>query len=189
MTQWLGLLATTKTTVFNLHEGCVANDKSKINGFRHLGFWKNVNNAGLDRYLHQILRDNALDIGLYNSLYYCTSCDHGLYKLFSQSEVRRFGDLCIIQFDEWFQSVLVSFSIKSEPFSREVSLTMRSMKYLVTISNFSHMTRYQEIQPNHCKSILLFKVFLPKSGKIRQLGILLLSVSCLLCTINEHSIM
>jgi len=30
--------------------------------------------------LHQILRNNALDIGLYNSLYYRTIRDHGLYS-------------------------------------------------------------------------------------------------------------
>jgi len=44
---------------------------------------KNVSNYGLDKdYLHQISQDNALDTGLYNSLYYHTIRDH----LFSQSE-------------------------------------------------------------------------------------------------------
>ena len=165
MTQWLGLLATTKPTVFNLHEGCVANDKSKINGFRHLGFWKNVNNAGLDRYLHQILRDNALDIGLYNSLYYCTSCDHGCTSCSHSLRLDALGicalwaqcrlNLCIIQFDEWFQSVLVSFSIKSEAFSREVSLCWQWSNNEVdeVFSDHQQFFSYDQISGNSTKPL------------------------------------
>ena len=31
--------------------------------------------------MHQILQDSALNIGLYNSLYYLTTRDHGLYAV------------------------------------------------------------------------------------------------------------
>ena len=62
--------------------------KIQDGGRRHLGFLgyvkiKNANNSGLDKkYMHQILRDNALDIGLYNNrdhgVYGSTSCSHSL---------------------------------------------------------------------------------------------------------------
>ena len=72
------------TTLSTRRMAISRNLKIQNGGRRHLGISchvkRKMSNSGLDKdYMHQILQDNALDICLYNSLYYRTSYDHGLY--------------------------------------------------------------------------------------------------------------
>ena len=88
----------------------------------------------------------------------CTSCSHslrldalGICALWAQCRL----NLCIIQFDEWFQSVLVSFSIKSEAFSREVSLCWQWSNNEVdeVFSDHQQFFSYDQISGNSTKPL------------------------------------
>jgi len=88
------------------------NLKIQNGGRRHLGISchvkRKMSNSGLDKdYMHQILQDNALDICLYNSLYYRTSYDHGLYV---STRAFRFIKK-IFRFDSIFRNESILFDL------------------------------------------------------------------------------